>query len=147
MKRVLGYTFFLPVFLISSVICNIILRPILEFIDKIFSFISFEPPSFLWEHITEPAMIGGICVYASLKASLWVYPGNNELVPIVVCISSLLVLNIFQIFIFNEAYNLITELNPNESLDDISKPRIYVYFISNVVGYLFAYYLIKKESY
>ena len=149
MVRILRYIFFPIVFLLSLMLCNIILAPILgffySFMEILAYFISSEPPSFLWEFVIEPAMISGICAYCSFMLALLVYPGNNHIIPILICSSILIVLLIFTVIVFNTTINILLEINSNESLEDISKPRFYISIFSTLIGYTFAAFTVQLK--
>ena len=149
MVRILRYIFFPLVFLLSLMLCGIILAPILgffySFCEILASLLSSEPPNFLWEFVLEPAMISGICAYCSFMLALLVYPGKNHIIPIVICSSILIVILIFCVIAFNTGINILLEMNPNESLADISKPGFYISIFSNLVGYSYAVYALLKR--
>jgi hypothetical protein len=149
MVRILRYTTFPLVFLLSLMLCGKILAPILgfffSFCEIVASLLSSEPPNFLWEFVIEPAIISGICGYCSFMLALLVYPGDNRMIPIVICSSILIVILIFYVIAFNTGINTLIDLNPNESFEDISKPRFYVSIFSTLVGYSYAVYTLLKR--
>ena len=46
MKKILGYIFFVPIFLLTNVLCNNILAPTLEFFFRMMSLAVTTPPNF-----------------------------------------------------------------------------------------------------
>lgn len=146
MKKIVGYIFFVPIFLLTNVLCNNILVPVLEFFFRMMSLAVTTPPTFLWQFIIEPAIITGSCIYISLSLSILVYPGINKTIPIVICSVILLLINLLSVYLFNSLYNLLLELDPN-SLEEISTTKFYIGVISTLVGYAFGVYGCLNEKY
>ena len=148
--RILRYIAFPLVFLLSLILCGKILAPIIDFfyslIENFSSLFTSYSPSFLWEFVIEPASISGICAYLSILLALLVYPGDNSKIPIVICSSILIVILIFYVFFINAGFNILLELSPNESFEDISKPRLYISAFSMLVGYSYAVYKLLSET-
>lgn len=149
MVRIIRYITFPLVFLLSLVLCNLILAPIIgvfySFCEIVVSLFSSEPPNLLWGFVIEPAIISGMCAYCSFMLALLVYPGDNGKIPIIICSSILIIILIYSVVAFNTGINTLIELNPKESFDNISKPRFYVSIFSTLVGCSYAVYTILKR--
>ena len=138
---ILRIILFLPLFLISFSLLNLLLSPVLSFIFGIIDFITgflykMDQESTLYRLIKDSIINKTIVTGSSLYIGNYVYPGNNNRVPVIINSSILLIIYTF-IFYYNfYSISFFREYLGNNDFNllmkDISIPNI----ISEILGSL-----------
>lgn len=155
-KIILGYLFYIPVFILSYFILNMIFVPIINLIFVFFDYISdifYSSPQrgFLEEVFARSFFIKLFVTVSSLSISNVVFPKKNKKIPVIVNSILLILILIGGIIYTFYSINILEDLFPKEEvkelLEGVSKLKIIMEFLGGLIGIISVFYFYKKEDF
>jgi hypothetical protein len=148
--KLIRYIIFVPVFVVSYFILNLVLTPLLsyvfEMLNLIIDFFYSVPKRGLLDGLfIDTYFIKGLISMISILIGNYVYPNEDKRIPVLInsTISILILIGVI-VFFFNSMSiigDMLTEEELNEVFEGVSKTKIIVEFLggltgTGVVGYL-----------
>jgi len=146
--------FFIPIFILSFFLLNLILTPVLSFLFNIIDFIvevfySMEKESILYKLFHESILVKGIVTTSSLFIGKYIYPGNDDRIPTIINSSILVIIYAFVIYYSLNSFSFMKEYLGTEEfkllMKDVSIPRIIFEILGSLVGIGFSIYYVYNE--
>lgn len=155
MKKILAYIFFLPIFVVTLTLTNVLLAPILQWIVNLFNrfvdfastYLGWESIGYLGENILQPALITAVCVYVALAAATSVFPKNTDLkIPVLFCSIILLIQSIASLVLVESAIDLLADLGSEVEDAEFSRSDFYIKAFAHFCGYVGAVYFLFETK-
>lgn len=155
MKKILAYIFFLPIFVVTQILTNLLFAPILRWIVNLFNrfvdfastYLGWEPIGYLGENILQPALITAVCLYVALAAATSVFPKNTDLkIPVILCSIVLLIQSIASMVAVESAIDLLVDLGSEVEDSEFSRFDFYIKVIAHFCGYIGAVYFLFETK-
>ena len=155
-QKIIRYIFFVPVFVITYFILNLVLTPLLSFVIEILGkitsyFYSFPERGILEGLFFDTFFIKSMITYISISIGNYVYPNEDKRISVLIN-STLLILFLIGVMVlfFNSMStigNILTEDELNEVMDGVSKTKIIIEFLGGLVGTGFIVYQSYKDEF